>query len=94
MDGFPGLNIGERRGDRELLAQVLLTRRLLGPVQVRLTAVSGKTALGGSTVPHGRWETGGRLGLGAETPIGPIRVEYGLARGGRNGVFLRLGEWY
>jgi NTE family protein len=94
MDGFPGFNIGERRGNREVLGQVLLTRRLVGPVQVRLSAVSGKTASGGSTVPHGRWETGGRLGLGAETPIGPIRVEYGLARGGRNGVFLRLGEWY
>jgi hypothetical protein len=94
MDGFPGLNIGEKRGDRELLGQILVTRRIVGPVQLRLTAVSGKTAVGGSTLPRGRWESGGRVGLGAETPIGPMRVEYGLARGGRNGVFLRLGEWY
>ena len=94
MDGFPGLKIGERRGDRELMVQVLVTKRVLGPVLVRLTAASGQTAVGGPTLPQGRWETGGRLGLGAETPIGPIRVEYGVAGGGRNGVFLRVGEWY
>lgn len=94
MDGFPGLNIGELRGDRELMVQVVLTRRVVGPVQARLTAASGQTAVGGPTLPEGRWEAGGRLGLGAETPIGPIRVEYGVARGGRKGVFLRVGEWF
>jgi len=94
FDGFPGLNIGERRGDRELLVQLLVTRRVVGPLEVRLTASSGQTALGGPTLPRGRWQAGGRVGIGAETPIGPIRVEYGLERTGRNGVFVRLGEWY
>ena len=93
-EGFPGLNIGERRGDRELLAQVLVTRRILGPLHLRLTAASGQTAFGGRTLPRGRWQAGGRIGLGAETPIGPIRVEYGLERSGRNGVFVRVGEWF
>jgi NTE family protein len=94
LDGFPGLNIGERRGDREAMAQLVLRRPILGPVHLRLTAASGQTAVGGSTLPRGRWVSGGRAGLGADTPIGPIRVEYGVATGGRNGVFLRLGEWY
>jgi NTE family protein len=94
LDGFPGLNIGEIRGDRELSAELVFTRRVAGPVEVRATAASGRATFGGPTVPHGRWEAGGRVGLGADTPIGPIRAEYGISRGGRNGVFLRLGEWF
>jgi NTE family protein len=93
-DGFPGLNIGELRGDRELLAELLIVRRLFGPINLRLTAASGQTATGGPTLARGRWQAGGRLGFGAETPIGPIRVEYGLARDDRNGFFVRLGEWF
>jgi NTE family protein len=93
-DGFPGLNIGERRGDRELLAQVLVTRKVLGPLSVRVTAVSGQTAFGGQTLPRGRWQAGGRLGVGAETALGPIRVEYGVERTGRNSVLIRVGEWF
>jgi len=94
MDGFPGLNIGERKGDRELLARLVVARRVVGPVELRLTGASGQTALGGPTLPRGRWWAGGRVGLGSETPIGPIRVEYGVTRGGRNNVFVRLGEWF
>jgi outer membrane protein assembly factor BamA len=93
-DGFPGLNIGELRGDRELYASFTVARRLLGPVDLRFTAASGKTAFGGPTFPKGRWQAGGRVGLAAETPIGPIRVEYGIARKARNGFFVRLGEWF
>jgi hypothetical protein len=93
-DGFPGLNIGERRGDRELLAQVLFTRKVLGPLNLRITAVSGQTAFGGKTLPRGRWQSGGRVGFGAETALGPIRVEYGVERSGRNSVLIRVGEWF
>jgi predicted acylesterase/phospholipase RssA len=93
-DGFPGLNIGELRGDRELYARFTIARRFLGPVELRFTAASGKTAYGGPTFPIGRWQAGGRVGLAADTPIGPIRVEYGIARHQRNGFFVRLGEWF
>lgn len=93
-DGFPGFNIGERRGDRELLAQVLITRKVLGPLNLRLTGVSGQTAFGGKTLPRGRWQAGGRVGFGAETALGLIRVEYGVERSGRNGVLIRVGEWF
>lgn len=94
LDGFPGLNIGEIRGDRELFAQALFTRRLVGPVELRVSAASGRAVFGGPTLPYGHWLSGGRVGFGADTPIGPIRAEYGVSRGGRNGVFLRLGEWF
>lgn len=93
-DGFPGLNIGELRGDRELHASFTVARRLLGPVDLRLTVASGQTAFGGPTLPRGRWQAGGRIGLAAETPIGPIRVEYGIARRERNGFLVRLGELF
>lgn len=93
-DGFPGLNIGEFRGDRELYASVTVAHTLLGPVEARFTAASGQAAYGGPTLPQGRWQAGGRVGLAAETPIGPIRVEYGVARRERNGFFVRLGDWF
>lgn len=93
-DGFPGLNIGEIRGDRELYASFQVAHQLVGPVEMRLTAASGQAAFGGPTLPEGRWQAGGRIGLAAETPIGPIRVEYGVARHQRNGFFVRLGDWF
>jgi NTE family protein len=94
LDGFPGLNIGELRGDRELLAWFVVARRLFGPIDIRLTAASGQTAYGGPALPRGRWWSGGRVGLAVETPIGPIRVEYGVTRAERNAFFVRLGEWF
>lgn len=94
IDGFPGINIGEIRGDRELYAQFDVSRRVVGPLELKLTAASGRVTTGGDTFPGGRWQAGGRLGVGADTPIGPIRVEYGAAKGGRNGFFVRVGEWF
>lgn len=93
-EGFPGLNIGELRGDRELFASFQVAHQLVGPVEARITVASGQTSFGGPTLPEGRWQAGGRIGLAAETPIGPIRVEYGVARHERNGFFVRLGDWF
>ncbi len=94
VDGFPGLNIGELRGDRELSAALVVDRPLFGPLSSRVSVVSGQVASGGPTIPRGRWHTGGRLGVIAATPIGPIRVEYGFTRDRRSGVLVRVGEWY
>jgi hypothetical protein len=93
-DGFPGLNIDERRGDRELMARLNVARRIFGPVDLILEAASGQVADGGPTLPRGRYEVGGRIGLGANTPIGPIRFQYGHARGDRGGIVVRVGEWF
>ena len=32
--------------------------------------------------------------VGADTPVGPVRFEYGVALHGRNAVFVRLGRWF
>lgn len=47
----------------------------------------------GEIVGTGGWLLGGRIGLGAETPLGPVRLEWGVNdRGGRQ-LFLRVGRW-
>ncbi len=93
-EGFPGLLIGEFRGDREIYAALSASYSLTGPLVFRVEGAAGRTAVGGPAVPHGSWQLGARAGFAAETPIGSIRVEYGRARGGRDGMFVRLGEWF
>ena len=93
-DGFPGLHLGERRGDREALLGLMLTYDLAGPFVARAELVTGRTGHGGSLVESAGWLTGVRAGVGAHTPVGPVRVEYGVASTGRGAVFVRLGRWF
>ena len=93
-DGFPGLHVGERRGTREALGGLSVAVTLVGPLEARLEGALGQVATGGSPFPTSAWEYGGRIGLGAKTPVGPIRVEYSRARGGRDIMYVRLGEWF
>lgn len=93
-DGFPGLHIGERRGDREALAGLMLTYGLSGPFVARMELVTGRTTFGGSFLNSDGWMTGIRAGVGAHTPVGPVRVEYGVAHTGRGALFIRLGRWF
>jgi predicted acylesterase/phospholipase RssA len=93
-DGFPGLHLGERRGDREALVSLLVTYGLKGPFVGRLELATGRTAQGGPFLDTDGWLIGARLGIGAETPVGPVRFEYGVANGGRGAVFVRLGRWF
>jgi NTE family protein len=93
-DGFPGLHIGELRGDREVFLDVLLTYPLRGPFVGRLEAAGGRVGNGGDLFAGDGWVAGARVGLGAETPVGPVRFEYGLATRGRNAFFVRLGRWF
>jgi hypothetical protein len=93
-DGFPGLHIGERRGDREFVLSALLTYALKGPFVGRVELAAGRSALGGGILDSGGWLAGARAGLGAETPVGPVRFEYGITHDGREAVFVRLGRWF
>jgi hypothetical protein len=54
----------------------------------------GRTATGGALLGSGGWVTGIRLGVGAETAVGPVRFEYGIADEGREAVFVRTGRWF
>ena len=93
-EGFPGLHIGERRGDREAYASTLFTYRVLGPLLVRLELAAGATAVGGDLIPRSGWIAGARSGLGVDTPVGPIRAEYGYNSLHRGTVFIRVGRWF
>lgn len=93
-DGFPGLHLGERRGDREAMLGVMLSLPLKGPLLARVELAAGRTANGGSLLGADGWVGGVRAGIGAETPLGPLRFEYGRATGDRDALFVRLGRWF
>lgn len=93
-NGFPGLHIGERRGDREVMFGTGLTFPLRGPLLGRVELGAGRTAIGGRLLGRDRWLGGARAGLGAETPVGPVRFEYGYSTEGRGAVLVRLGRWF
>lgn len=47
----------------------------------------------GDILGTGGWLVGGRLGLGAGTPLGPVRLEWGVNDRGEEQFFLRVGRW-
>jgi hypothetical protein len=93
-DGFPGLHLGERRGDREAMLGLMLSVPVKGPLLARMELAGGRTASGGSLFGAGGWLGGVRVGVGAETPLGPLRLEYGRATVDRDALFVRLGRWF
>lgn len=93
-DGFPGLHIGERRGDREAMLSVLIATPIKGPLLARVEIAGGRSGSGGALLDSDGWVAGMRAGIGAETPVGPVRFEYGLATGGRDALFVRSGRWF
>jgi outer membrane protein assembly factor BamA len=93
-DGFPGVHIGELRGDREAMAGVALTIPLKGAVVLVAEGATGRSTSGGPFLDSNGWIVGARAGIGANTPIGPMRFDYGLASGGREALRVRLGRWF
>jgi predicted acylesterase/phospholipase RssA len=93
-DGFPGLHIGERRGDREAMLGVMFSFPIRGPLLGRIEFAGGRTAVGGSFFGDEGWVGGARAGIGAETPVGPVRFEYGYGTENRGALFVRLGRWF
>ncbi|HRP07853.1 MAG TPA: patatin-like phospholipase family protein [Gemmatimonadales bacterium] len=47
----------------------------------------------GALFGRGGWLAGGRIGLGSDTPLGPIRLEWGANDRGETELFLRVGRW-
>jgi NTE family protein len=92
-DGFPGLHIGERRGDREAMLGVMFTVPIVRPLLWRIEFAGGRTAQGGGFL-DGDWVGGVRGGIGADTPVGPVRLEYGYSTENRGALLLRLGRWF
>jgi len=93
-EGFPGLVVGERRGDREAVVSLQAAYLVRGPLALRLLVAAGRSASGGPLLDASDWIGGARAGLGADTPLGPIVFEYGRTTTGRSAVFVRLGRWF
>ncbi len=94
LDGFAGFRYGDRRGDRTVFASTTATYLVIPPVQLILEGMSGASRLGGAALPEKDWVTGTRGGLGADTPVGPVRVEYGVNTTGHGAWVVRLGYWF
>jgi NTE family protein len=94
LTGFPGLRYGERRGDREALVAVQASWTVKAPVSVRFMAAVGRSAEGGSLLDDDRWLAGVRSGVGLDTPLGPLAMEYGVASDGSGALFFRVGRWF
>lgn len=90
-DGFPGLHLGERRGTRDLDGSVRVGYALRGPIQARLLIAAGRAW---SVAGDSDWLGGGRVGVGADSPLGPLEVAYGVATNGRGAFYLRIGKWF
>ena len=93
-EGFPGMHYAELRGDREAMALVFADHPILRPLTLYLEAAAGQSATGGEAIPMGHWWGGGRIGLAVDTPLGPIRLDYGVTRDWRDLITVRVGHWF
>jgi hypothetical protein len=94
FEGFPGLHITERRGEREAMLSLLLARKVTPRVGLRLEFAAGRSADDGELLAGDNWLGGARGGLAIETPIGPVRVEYGYNTVDRGALLVRVGRWF
>jgi hypothetical protein len=92
-DGFPGLNVGESIGTWTASYMVDAARSLYGPLNTQITAMTGTVSRSSDRAFGGGWLFGARVGIGADSPIGPIRLQYGLSTNGRRQWFARIGRW-
>ncbi|MFI5234672.1 MAG: patatin-like phospholipase family protein [Gemmatimonadales bacterium] len=93
-DGFPGLHIYELRGDREAFGAVTIAVPVVRSLDLRAEAATGQTAFDASGMALSNWHVGGRIGFGLGTPLGYVRLEYGVTRGFRDQVLFRVGQWF
>ena len=88
-EGFAGYRIGEFRGTQELFGSVLIRRPINTLLRVRAEFMAGVIARGYGVLndepgtDYGAWRGGMRLGVEAQTPIGPIRAEEGFSLTGQ-----------
>jgi len=92
VPGFPGLHLGEKRGDREAFFSLGAEQKLLGPVHFRLELASGIGGEQGSGVASNEVLYGGRAGLVLRTILGRLDLGYGWAKSGRSTLYLSIRE--
>jgi outer membrane translocation and assembly module TamA len=93
-DGFAGFHIGEKLANTETVLQTDLGLPLRGPLQAIATVMGGQVSSDPARPLSGSWYTGARLGLGADSPLGPLRLQYGVNNEGRTAWYFRIGRWF
>ncbi len=93
-EGFPGLHLGEKRGDREALGGLLAQLEIAREVYLGAEVAVGRVAAGGALLDGTGWMVGGRLSGEAKTPIGLVGADYGLTEGGRRLLMVRYSRWF
>ncbi len=94
-EGFPGIEFGGQRGDREVSGQLRLSQRVVGPVEAFVDLAAGRISNGGGELFDSEgWLGGVRLGAQFRSPIGPFQFGFGYATEGRTSLYLRLLRWF
>jgi hypothetical protein len=98
-EGFPGLTLTQRRGTQELLFALMLRHPVAGPVALRVEGMTGAVGSGDGFLRRGagtdgEWLSGIRGGVEIDTPLGPVRFEYGTNSAGSSKGFVRVGTWF
>lgn len=92
-DGFPGLNVRESIGTWTASYMLDAARHLYGPLNTQVTGMTGTVSRSADRGLGGAWLFGARIGIGADSPIGPLRLQYGFSTTGRRQWFARIGRW-
>lgn len=95
--GFPGLRLHERRGNRAGFASLQALHPIVSVLHASLEFGVGFTSSSQSRLPQLMSGVatgnvfGGEIGVAASTPMGPLRLTYGIARNDRPVFKIRLG---
>lgn len=92
-DGFAGFHIGEKLAYTESVLQSDLGFPLRGPLRFLLTTMGGQTSGDPKRPLAGTWYAGARVGVGADSPLGPLRLQYGVNNDRRTQWYFRIGRW-
>lgn len=93
-DGFAGFRIGEKLAYTQGVLQSDVGVPLRGPLHALLTVMGGQVSGDPARPLSGTWYTGTRLGLGADSPLGPLRLQYGVNSERRTAWYFRIGRWF
>lgn len=94
-DGFAGMHIGSGLGITEAMGQLDVGIPLAGPLNAQITLMAGQTwgADGRRTFVE-PVVLGARSGVGLDSPVGPIRLQYGQNSLGQHMWYIRFGRWF
>ena len=93
-EGMAGLPIYSRRGRTELSGLVDVGRAVRGPLAVQVTFMGGQVSQDSRRPLAGDPIAGVRVGVGARSPVGPVRLQYGVNTDGRRHWYVRVGQWF